>query len=252
MRTLLTPRKQLTGTVDWRAVVVQSLNHIRIFATPWTAAHQASLPSLSPGVCSDLCPLSRRCYLSHPLTPSSVAFNLSNELALHIKWPKYLSLSFSISPSNEYSELMSCSFDWFDLLAAHATLKSILQDHSLKTSVLQCLAFFMVHPSHPYMTTGKTIALTIQTFVDKVMPLLCNLLCRFVIAFLPRNKCLLILCLQSPSAVILGPKKIKSITTSWIAIKYAVVFLISHSCGMHLPRKIFHLFKYCTWLKYVP
>ena len=225
MRTILTPWKQLTGTVDWRAVIVQSLSHIRIFVTPWTAARQASLPSLSPRVCSYLCPLSQRCYLTISSSDTvSFAFSLSNDLALHIKWPKYQSFSFSISPSNEYSELISFSFDWFDLLAAQETLKSILQGHSLKSSLLQCSAFFMVHPSHPYMTNGKTIALTLQTFVGKVMPLLCNSLCSFVIAFLPRNNCLLILCLQSTLALILGPKKIKSIATSRRAIKYAVVF----------------------------
>ena len=122
--------------------------------------------------------------------------------------PKYWSFSFSISPSNEYSGLISFRMHWLDLLAVQRTLKSLLQHHSLKTSVHRCSAFFMVQLSHPYMTTGKTIALTIQTFVGKVMSLLLNMLSRFVIAFLPRSKCLLISWLRSPSAVILEPKKI--------------------------------------------
>ena len=131
----------------------------------------------------------------------------SNESALRIMLPKYWSFSFSISPSNEYSGLISFRIDWFDLLAVQGTLKSLLQHHSSKALILQCSAFFMVQLSHPYMTTGKTIALTRQTFVSKVMSLLFNVLSRLVIAFLPRNKHLLISWLQSPSAVILEPKK---------------------------------------------
>ena len=114
----------------------------------------------------------------------------SNESALHIRWPKYWSLSFSISPSNEYSELISFRFDLFDLLAVQGTLKSLLQHHSSKVSVLWHSAFFMVQPSHTYMTSGKTTVLTIQTFVGKVISLLFNKLSRFVIAILPRSKCL--------------------------------------------------------------
>ena len=129
-------------------------------------------------------------------------------LALYIRWPKYWSFSFSISPSNEYSGLTSFRIDWFDLLAVHATLKSLLQHHRLKASILQNSAFFMIQLSNPYMTTGKTIALTIQTFVGKMMSLLFNMLSRFIIVFLPRNKCLLISWLQSLSTVILEPKKI--------------------------------------------
>ena len=136
----------------------------------------------------------------------------SNELALHIRWPKYWSFSFSNSPSNEYSGLISFTTDWFDLLAVQGTLKHSLQHHSSKASILQCSTFFMVQLSHPYMTTGKTMALAIQTFVSKVMPVLFNALSRFVIAFLPRSKHLSISWLQSPSAVILEPKKIKSVT----------------------------------------
>ena len=129
----------------------------------------------------------------------------SNALALCIRWPKCW--SFTIGPSNEHSELISFRIGWFDLLAVQGTLKSLLQHHSSKVSILWCLAFFMVQRSHPYMTTGKTIALTIQTFVGKVTSLLLNTLSRFVIAFLPRSKCLSISWLQSPSVVILEPKK---------------------------------------------
>ena len=136
----------------------------------------------------------------------------SNEMALGIRLPKYW--SFSINPSNEYSGLISFSVDWFDLLAVQGTLKSLLQHHSLKASVLRCSAFFMVQLSHPYMTTRKTTALTIWTFVSKVMSLLFNMMSRFVIACLPRSKHLLISWLQSPFTVILEPKKIKSVNAS--------------------------------------
>ena len=136
----------------------------------------------------------------------------SSESALHIRWPKYWSLSFSISPSNEYSGLISFRMDWFDLLAVPGTLKCLLQHHSSKASILWCSAFFIIQLSHPYMAIGKTISLTRWTFVGKVMSLLFNMLSRFVIAFIPRSKHLLISWLQSPSAVILEPKKIKSDT----------------------------------------
>ena len=148
---------------------------------------------------------------SHPLlSPSPPAFNLSqirvfsNESALHIRWPKYWSFSFNISPSNEYSGLISLRMDWLDLLVVQGTLKSLLQYHSSNASSL--LHFFIIQLSHPYMTTGKTIALTRQTFVDKVMSLLLNMLSRLVITLLPRSKHLLILWLQSP-AVILDTRK---------------------------------------------
>ena len=131
----------------------------------------------------------------------------SNESALYIRWPNYWSFSFNIRPSNEHPELISFRMDWLDLLAVQGTLKSLLQHHSSKASILQCSAFFIAQLSHPYMTTGKTIALTRRTFVDKVMPLLFNMLSRLVITFLPRTKHLLISWLQSPSAVILEPKK---------------------------------------------
>ena len=169
--------------------------------TLWTAAYQASLSftisqsllklmsieSMMPSKCLILCcPL-----LLLPSVFPSIKI-LSSELALHIRWPKDWGFSFSISPSNEYSGLISFRIDWFDLLAVQETLKSFIQHHSSKASILQCSAFFMVQLSHPYMTTGKTIALTRWTFVGKVMSLLFNMLTRLVIAFLPRSKHLLI------------------------------------------------------------
>ena len=131
-----------------------------------------------------------------------------------IKWPKYWSFSFSISPSNEYSGLISFTIDWFDILVVQGTPKSLLQHHNSEASVLQRSVFFMVQLSHPYMTIGKTVALTIWTFIGKVISLLFNMLSRLVIAFLPRSRCLFIAWLQSPSAVILEPKKIKPVTVS--------------------------------------
>ena len=149
--------------------------------------------------------------LCHPLLLLPSSFSsiriFSNESALHIRWPKYWSCSFSISPSNEYSGLTSFTMDWLGLLAVQGTLKSLLQHHSSKASILQRLAFFIVQLSHPYMTTGKNIALTRWTFVGKVMSLLFNMLSRLVKTFLPRSKHLLISWLQSPSAVILEPPK---------------------------------------------
>ena len=137
----------------------------------------------------------------------------SNESVLHIMWPKYWSFSFNISPSNEYSGLISFRMDWLDLFAVQGTLKSLLQHHSSKASILLCSDFFIVQFSHPYMTTRKTIALTRRTFVGKVMSLLLNMLSTLVIAFLPRSKCLLISWLQSPSVHILEPKKIRSVVS---------------------------------------
>ena len=139
-----------------------------------------------------------------------------NELALYIRWPEYWGFSFSISPSNEYSGLVSFRIDWLDLLAVQGTFKSLLQYHSSKASVLWHSAFFTVQLSHPYMTTGKTIALTRQTFVGKVMFLFFNMPSRLVVIFLPRSKHLLISWLQSPSAVILEPPKIKSASVSTV------------------------------------
>ena len=147
--------------------------------------------------------------LCHPLLlPPSNFPNIrvfSSESVLHIRWPKYWSFSFSISPLNEYSGLISFRMDFLDLLAVQGTLKSLLQHHSSKASIFQCSAFFMVQLSHPYMTTGKTIALTSWTFVSKVISLLFNMLSGLVITFLPRSKHLLISWLQSPSAVLLEP-----------------------------------------------
>ena len=134
-----------------------------------------------------------------------------------VRWPKYWSFSFSISPSNEYSRLISLRIDWLDLLGVQGTLKSLLQHHSSKASILQCSAFFKVQLSHLYMTTGKTIAWSRQTFVGKIMSLLFNTLSRLVIAFLPRGKHLLISWLQSPSAVILEPMKRESVTVSIVS-----------------------------------
>ena len=158
---------------------------------------------------------------SHPLsfpsppTPNPSQYQShSNESTLHMRWPKYWSFSFSIIPSKEIPGLISFRMVWLDLLAVQGTLKSLLQHHSLKPSILQRSAFFIVQLSHPYMTTGKTIALPRQTFVSKAMSLLFTMLSRLVITFLPRNKYLLISWLQSPFAVILEPKKIKSVTVS--------------------------------------
>ena len=193
---------------------VQSLSRVRLFSTPWIAARQTSLsitnsrnsvrltsiesvmPSSHLILC---CPL-----LFLPSIPPSIRV-FSNESTLRMRWPKYWSFSFHIIPS-KHPGLISFRRDWLDLLAVQGTLKSLLQHHSSKASILRHSAFFTVQLSHPYMTTGKTIALTRQTFVGKVMSLLFNMLSRLVITFLPRSKCLLISWLQSPSAVILEPK----------------------------------------------
>ena len=157
--------------------------------------------------------VSNHLILYHPLLllpsifPSIRVF--SNDSVLRIRWPKYWSFSFSLSPSSEHPRLISFRMDRLDLLIVHRTLKSLLQHHSSKATIIQCSAFFIVQLSHPYMTTGKTIALTRWTFADKVMSLLFNMLSRLVITFLPSSKCLLISWLQSPSTVILEPPKIK-------------------------------------------
>ena len=190
---------------------------VQLFATPWTAALQASLSitssqSLLKFMSIELVLLSNHLILCHPLLllpsifPSIRVF--SSESVLHIRWPKYWSFSFSISPSNECLGLISFRMDWLDLLAVQGTLKNLLQHHSSKASILQCSALFIVQLSHPYLATGKIIALTRQTFVGKVMSLLFNTLLRLVITFLPRSKRILISWLQSPSAVILEPQKI--------------------------------------------
>ena len=165
--------------------------------------------------------LSNHLILYHPLLLlPSIFLNMrvfSSESALHIRWPKYWNFSFSIGLSSEYSGPVSFRIDWFDLLAVQGTLKSLPHHHSLKPSILQHSAFFMVQLSHSFLTTGKTIALTRRTFVGKVMSLLFNMLSRFVITFLPRSKHLLISWLQLPPAVILEPKKIKSLTVSIVS-----------------------------------
>ena len=168
-----------------------------------------SIESVMPSYHLILC---RPLLLLPSIFPSIRVF--SNESVLHISWPKFW--SFSISSSNEYSGLISFRIDWLDLLAVQGTLKSLLQHHSSKASILRCSTFFIVQLSHPYMTTGKALALTRWTFVGKVMSLLFNMLSRLVITFLPRSKRLLIAWLQSPSAVILEPPKIKSLTVSTV------------------------------------
>ena len=195
---------------------VQSLSRVQLFATPWIITHQASLSitdsrsSLKLMSIESVMP-SSHLILCHPLlflspiSPSIWVF--SNESTLRMRWPKYWSFSFSISPSNEHPGLISFRMDWLDLLAVQGTLRSLLQHHSSKASIFRRSAFFTVQLSHPYMTTGKTIALTRWTFVCKVMSLLFNMLSRLVITFLPRSKHLLISWLQSPSAVIWSPKK---------------------------------------------
>ena len=183
------------------AVVVQSWSHVPLFAIPWNAACQASLPitnswnllklmSIESVMLHNHLILCRPLLLLPSIFPSIRVY--SSESVLCIRWPKNWSFSFNISPSNEYSGLISFRMDWLDLLAVQGTLKSLLQHHSSKAAILQLSAFFIVQLSHPYMITGKTIALTRQTFVGKVMSLLFNILSRFVIAFLPRSKHLLI------------------------------------------------------------
>ena len=198
---------------------VQFLSCVQLFVTPWTAACQASLSITNSWSLLKLMPIesvmpSSHLVLCHPplllpsIPPSTRVF--SNEWTLRMRWPKYWSFSFSINPSNEHPGLISFRMDWLDLLAVQGTLKNLLQHHSLKASVFWRSAFFTVQLSHPYMTTGKTIGLTRWTFVGKVMSLLFNMLSRVVITFLPRSKRLLISWLQSSSAVILDPPKIKS------------------------------------------
>jgi len=202
--------------IDSVSVSVQSLSPVQLFATPWTAARQASLSitnsrnppkpmSIESVMPSNYLILCRPLLLLLSIFPSIRVF--SNESALRIRWPKYWSFSFSISPSNEYSGLISFKMDWLDLLAVQGTLKSLLNYHSSKALILQYSVFFTVQLSHPYMTTGKTIALTRWTFVDKVVFLLSRLLCRLVITFLPRSKCLLTSWLQSHLQWFWSPEK---------------------------------------------
>ena len=202
---------------------VQSLSHVRLFATSLTTAHQASLSitnsrSLPRLMCIEVVMPSNHLILCRPILLLSSIFPsirvFSNESVLCIRWPKYWSFSFNISPSNEHPGLISFRMDWLDLLAIQGSLKSLLQHHSSKASVLLCSAFFTVQLSHLYMTIGKTIALTRRTFVGKVMSLLFNMLSMLDITFLPRSKCLLISWLQSPSTVILEPPERKSSSVS--------------------------------------
>ena len=217
---------------DWWSV--QSLSLVWQFVTAWTAAHWdsmsitnfwsllklMSIKSMMPSSHLILC---RPLLLLPSIFPSIRVF--FNESVLRIRWPKYWSFSFSISSSSEHPGPISFRMDWLDLLAVEGTLKSLLQHHSSKASILRRSAFFTVQLSHPYMTTGKTTALTRQTFVGKVMFLLFNMLSRLDITFLPRSKCLLISWLQSPSVVILEPRKIKSDTVSTVfpSISHEVV-----------------------------
>ena len=196
---------------------VQLLNRVQLFATPWTVAHQASLSITNSKSLLKLMSIesvmpSNHLILCYPLLlPPSIFPSIrvfSNQSVLRMRWPKYRRFTFNISLSNEHPGLISFRMDWLDLLAVQGTLMSLLQHHSSKASILRCSAFFTVQLSHPYMTTGKTIPLTRWTFVGKVMSLHLNMLSRLVIAFLPRSKHLLISWLQSPSAVILEPKKI--------------------------------------------
>ena len=224
------------------SAVLQSLSYVQLFVTPWTAAQPASLSfTISQSLLKLMsvqsvmpsnnlllrCPL----LLLPSIFPSIRVF--SNESAIRIRWPKYRNFSFSISPSNEYSGLISFRIDWLDLLEVQGTLKSLLQQHSSRATILQCSDFFMVQLSHLYMITAKTMALTRWTCVSKVMSMLFNTLSRFVKAFLPRSKCLLISWLHSPPAMILEPKKIKSVTVSIVSPSichevmgsYAMIFI---------------------------
>ena len=205
---------------------VQSLSRVWLFVTPWTATRRASLSiinswsllklmSIESVMPSSHLILCRPLLLLPSIFPSIRVF--SSESILRIRWPKYGSFSFSISPSNEYSGLISFRMDWFDLLAVQGTITSLLQHHGSKASVLWHSAFFTVQLSHPYMTTGETIVLTRRTFVGQVMSLFFNMLSRLVIAFLPRSKGLLISWLQSPSTVILEHKKIKTLAVSIVS-----------------------------------
>ena len=221
--------KLITGSfisVFWNTVqfsAVQLLSPVWLFATPWAAGLPVHLQLLE-STKTHVHWVGDAIQPSHPLSspsppppiPPSIRV-FSNESALHIWWPKYWSFSFSISPCNEHPGLISFRMDWLDLFAVQGTLKSLLQHHSSKASILCCSAFFTVQLSHPCVTTGITIALTRQTFVDKVMSLLFNMLSRLVITFFPRSKHPLISLLQSPSAVILEPQNIKSAIVSTVS-----------------------------------
>ena len=205
---------------------VQSFSCVRLFATPWTLIRQVSLSIINSQSLFKLISIESVMPSSHLILCSpllllpSIFLSIrvfSKESVLYIRCPKYWSFSFRISPSNEYSGLISFRIYWLDLLAVRGTLKSLLQHHSSKASVLQCSVFFIVQLSHPYLTTGKTIALTRRTFVGKGMSLLFNMLSTLVVTFLSKSKHLLMSWLQSPSAVILEPPKIKSLAVSTVS-----------------------------------
>ena len=245
---------------------IQSLSRVRLFATPWIAACQASLSITNSRSLLKLMSIESVRPFSHlicchpllllpPILPSIRVF--STESTLPMRWPKYWSFSFSISPSNEHPGLISFRMDWLDLLAVQGTLKSLLQHHTSKASTLRRSAFFTVQLSHLYMTTGKTIALTRRTFVGKVMSLLFHMLSRLVITFLPMSKCLLISWLQSPSAVILEPKKIKSATVSTVSLSichevmgpeamFFVFWMLSFQPAFSLSSSIKRLFSFSS------
>ena len=223
-KSIVLPLAQMFPSLQF--TLVQSLSHVQLFATPWSAAHQASLSMTNSQSLLKLMSIESMMATNHlipfyPLFLQPSIFSsirvFSNESVLHITWPKNGNFSLSISPSNEYSGLISFRMGWLDVLAVQGTLKSLLQHHSSKASVLQCSAVFVVQFSHPYMTTGKTIALTRWTFLGKVTSLLFNMLSRLVMAFLPRRKCLLMSWLKSPFAMILKLKKIKSVTLSIVS-----------------------------------
>ena len=222
---------------DFQFSSVQLLSCVWLFVTPWTTARQASLSITNSRSLLKLMPIESMMPSSHlilcrpllllpPILPSIRVF--STETTLRMRWPKYWSFSFSISPSNEHPGLISFRMDWLDLLAVQGPLKSLFQHHSSKASILRRSSFFIVQLSHPYMTTGKTIALTRRTFFGKVMSLLFNMLSRLVITFLPRSEHLLTSWLQSPSAVILESKKIKSdtdtVSTVFPSISHEVIY----------------------------
>ena len=235
--------RAIWNAISWAPSVqfssVQSLSRVWLFATPWITARQASpsitnsqrllrLMSIESVMPSNHLIFCHPLLLLPPIPPSIRVF--SHKSTLRMRWPKYWSFSFSISPSNEHPGLIFFRMDWLDLLAVQGTLKSLLQHHSSKASILWCSAFFTVQLSYSYMTAEKTIALTrwtfvgffFWTFVDKVMSLLLNMLSRLVIASLPRSKHLLISWLQSPSAVILEPPKMKSVTISIVFHLFAM------------------------------
>ena len=234
----------LTFVFDYESIiVVGQLSHVQLFVTPWTAAHQAFLAftisqSLLKLIFIELVMMPSNhlilCHLLFLLPSVFLSIRvISNESALCFRWPKYWSFSFSISPSNEYSGLIS-----FRISCVQGTLRSLLQHHSSKAPILWHSAFFVVQLSHPYMTTGKTTALTMQTFVSKVMSLLFNTLSRFVIALVPRSNCLLILWLQSPFAVILEPEKIKSVTVNYLTLKFNPFAYFSRYLSLSYPHSL--------------